>query len=200
MLRKQELAARFKACCTVKADDSEGKLEEGNPTESGKILHELGVVYMQKRYPKDKMRLRLIQSAGLIAATNVRYQSQIVDEDLEKLWSKVQARAKAKHLDYCLSKISQQIRKRVSAIRENARQTLDQLPKIRFRVTKRQARQQQTNKINKIEILQQKISTSYTEIMKNVAEISNGILGKVTMQICSRRYGISCQKRNYSLF
>ena len=175
---EKKLIANLKDFCTPKPDDTT-KLYEYNPKESSEIFHKLGTVYTKKRHPKEIIHVRLIQSAALLAAAKIRNPVMKVGRDLEKLWYKVQVKAKAKYPDKSLSKISEQIKAKVIEMRYKTRQTLDQLPKINYNITEQERVKQEKNKITIVQELQNDIAATYTSIMRNVAKISLDILGEV---------------------
>jgi len=183
MTTEEELIAKLKTLCNAKPDDEDEKQQEAacNKKACGELFANLGNMYMENCDTED-IQLRLIRSAALLAAASIRNPTEKVASDLKKLWCVIQQKAKAKHPDNCLNKVSDQIKLKVAAMRKETRQTLSVLPKLNFFMTKQEILLQQKNKIKIVEDLQNKISSLYTELMKMIAIKCRDILGEKPCQ------------------
>jgi len=183
MSLETELASELKKLCILTGNDDlddASRVKEINLKATGNIFHKLGVLYMEKRHSKELVHVRFVQSAALLVAAKLRHPTEkAAGKDLEKLWHKVQAKAKAKYPNYCLSKISEHIKAKVNAMRQKTKKSLSIIPILKFSMPKWEVNLRQKNKIKIIEKLQNEIFTSYTEVMKIISETSIDILGTV---------------------
>ena len=158
--------------------DSDGKEFEDQIEKSADVLHELGLLYMQKTSNK----FSLVQSAGLLNAAWVRKKSKKKDasgiqKSLEELCSQVLKLADAKILDADLVKYSAEVKEKIEETRKRAIDKLKTVTQINEEIEIDNLLIQEQNKIVEISELQEILADDYMKIMKKLCDYCEDVLG-----------------------
>ena len=160
-----DLANKLKQIC-----DKDGN--EKAPKQSAEIFRELSQIYFQKN-----TMVSLIRSATLLNAAITRKPSNIheIKKDLRKLCFSVLKQAGAKQLDADLIAVAAKVEEKVKVMRNDVNQELDSL-KISETIHKTNKEIENT-KIKIIKNLQEKITTDYKQIMAELLQYCETVMG-----------------------
>ena len=167
--------------------DDDGK--ETNQQESGKIFHELGLIYLKRSADK----LSSIRSAALLVAAQIRCPEKCknIQDDLEALWLNVLVEAKAKTTQISLEVISNDFKQKVSDMRSWTRGKMQLIPKHidyseadeipedydTIMRTEEEGSKARLDKIACVESLQNEVTDRYCSVMNYLAnQIFDNIL------------------------
>ncbi|CAK8681414.1 unnamed protein product [Clavelina lepadiformis] len=171
---ERNLSEKLKASC-----DDQGKEKE--PKASAKILHKLGLNYMNRSPDK----ISLIQSAALFNAAIVRGPENVeeVREDLKKLCDTIQQQAKqafqrvqkvsTNPKSRTIQEAANDIKTRFRRIKQWTNERLGKIKNI-FGTTKEKKRQK---KIQAIKEIQTRISEDYKNCMDDISEFCIEVMG-----------------------
>ena len=168
----ESLSQQLKQLCDKSGQENQHQLEQ-----SAEIFHKMALHYKQKSPDK----LSLIKSAGLLNAAlvrNLRNASQ-VKTDLKDLCCEILKCAKAKKRNVDLIQESKNIVDIIEEMRKNVKSELGPIQRyISQEADGAELFKYQTEKINSIRSLQNKITTDYIKIMSQISKISEEIMGK----------------------
>ena len=168
------LKDNYQTYCLWDGSECKSLSREINRNLSAKIFHKLGLIYMKRNASK----LCPIQSATLFAAAYNRNQNDKIIEDLEKLWYETLSKAKAQNGDISLQVVSNRIQKNVRYFRLQTKRQINQLPKLKVDMSTAILRQMETEKITRVEKIQDEVYSTYKDIMSEVAHYCLDIQGQ----------------------
>nr|XP_026696238.1 uncharacterized protein LOC113475746 [Ciona intestinalis] len=167
---EKNLAQVLKDLC-----DSGGKEMEGTQLEAASIFHKLARIYEKKIKHK---KLNMTRSAALYNAAIVRDpQNQIFKEELKDLCSAVLVKANATKPDACLIFLSLTIKTVLQEMRKYFGESYNQLEIIKYGLDDDQLLKLQRKKVLDIQIIQQGVTRSYTELMRFISDECIDIMG-----------------------
>ena len=176
--REYELAQQLKNVC----DDS-GR--EVDPSESTKIIHELGLIYRQRSPDK----FSLIKSAGLLNAAIIRKPSNIseITQDLADLCKHILQQAEAANQTADLIEKAKEVKSSFTQLRNEVDQFLSNSKSTKNKISTKSALNEITtkleeDKISNIQFIQTKITDTYMKTMANLCEYCENVMGKPPCQ------------------
>ena len=161
-------------CC-----DESGK--ETKPAKAAQILHQIGLIY-RNRSP-DK--ISLIKSAGLLNAAIVRNPSNVlqIKSDLSELCSHILQQSNANNQTADLIGKSEQVKISVTKLRNEVKIFLNsKVPRISTISPKMNLTNQCQMKTNAIQELNKLIAHRYTQIMAELSQYCEQVMGKAPCQ------------------
>ncbi|CAK8673481.1 unnamed protein product [Clavelina lepadiformis] len=166
---EMDLISQIRKLC-----DNKGK--EVKPTETAKLFHQLGLLYMKK---KDKRSL--IRSAALLKAAIIRKPDNVdeIATDLKSLHQLILEESSAIERDADFSLISNEIRKSVDEMREYVKEELESVVSLPNDLDDDDEIQKlQEQKMQQVIHIQEEVSEKFTAIMDDVTKNCINILGK----------------------
>ena len=166
-----KLAQQMKDCYC----DASGK--ETEPAKAAEIVHKIAVIY-RKRSP-DK--IALIQSVGLFNAAIVRNPSNIarVKSDLNEICQHILQKAEANDQNVCLVKKAEQVKTQIEEMRTKVEAFLKRSSLIVSVYSKtNDVHGLISQKISEIREINKTIAHTYKQIMADVSEFSENVMGK----------------------
>ena len=161
-------------CC-----DESGK--ETNPAKAAEILHQIGLIY-RNRSP-DK--ISLIKSAGLLNAAIVRNPTNVlqIKSDLSELCRHILEKSNANNQTADLIGKSEQVKISATKLRNEVKEFLDtKVPKNSTISTGTKRINQCQMKTNAIQELNKLIALRYTQIMAELSQYCEQVMGKAPCQ------------------
>ena len=161
-------------CC-----DESGK--ETNPAKAAEILHRIGLIY-RNRSP-DK--ISLIKSAGLLNAAIVRNPSNVsqIKSDLSELCCHILEKSNANNQTADLIGKSEQVKISVTKLRNKVKEFLDtKVPRISTISAETKQINQSQMKTNAIQELNKLIAHRYKQIMAELSQYCEQVMGKAPCQ------------------
>ena len=162
---ENQLADQLRKIC-----DKDGK--EIAPQESAQIFHELSQIYFERN-----TMVSLIRSATLLNSAITRKPNNIkeIENDLKRLCFHVLKTASAKHLDADLIGFAGKIETKIKTMRNEVNQQLDNLKS--YETINKTKKELENTKIENIRNLQEKISRDYKNIMSEIMQYCQTVMG-----------------------
>ena len=122
----------------------------------------------------------LIRCAVLLNAALVRtrHDANVIKHDLQQLHSRVLQSAEAAQKDFDLRKTAEKVKLSVEKMRKHVDQELRKISNVEEHESENIMDHQELNKVEAIESLQNKVTADYTQIMANIANECEQIMGK----------------------
>ena len=161
-------------CC-----DESGK--ETNPAKAAQILHQIGLIY-RNRSP-DK--ISLIKSAGLLNAAIVRNPSNVsqIKSDLSELCCHILEKSNANNQTSDLMGKSEQVKISLTNLRNEVKEFLEsKVPRISTLSPETKLINKCQMKTNAIQELNKLIAHRYTQIMAELSQYCEHVIGKAPCQ------------------
>ena len=161
-----------KTCCEKKPQ------KENDTNASSKIFHEMGILFMQENSSSDM--LSVIRAAALFNAAisrNSTSKSQ-AKKSLHTLCNQIQREAGCSE-NKDLIQQAELVKTAVEKMREKARKALQKIKKISDDITGDQLLLLEKEKTQKIRKIQDEISEDYKNIMKNLCQFCENVMGRV---------------------
>jgi len=155
--------------------DKHGK--EKNPAEAAGIIHKIGLIY-RKRSPN---KIALVKSAGLFNAAILRNPSNIsqIKYDLSELCRHILQLANATKQNVDLTKEAENVKVSINKLRQKVEEYLKtNVQKLPESTPKSQMKQLQKEKIPIIMKLNKTIAKKYKQIMSELSQFCENVLGK----------------------
>ena len=168
--REIKLARELKSTC-----DDKGK--ELNPSNSAKIIYQLGLLYRDRASDK----FSLIKCVGLLNAAIARKPSNAkqIKNDLSKVCKQVLKHAKAKNQNANLLKKSGQVKREFNVLRSKVKAQMEtftcELQKDATVIDDQKMIEEK--RISGMKDIQQKIADEYLRIMSNLCKYCEGVMG-----------------------
>ena len=177
--QEQSLVEELKSNC----QDNDGKEIDLNI--SARIFHKLGLLHLRRSantYSIESM-VCLIKSAVLLNAALVRTDTdsddtKLIKQDLNQLFQHLLRAAGAESTNADLLAKSEKVKRLVENMRNNVNGRLSEIPIITESKSNNEINRQEQEKVKAIAELQNKITADYTNIMANIAEDCEEIMGK----------------------
>ena len=156
---------------------------EIDPHISAPIFHKLAILYLQRSKICNTVSeciIRLTRSAALLNAALVRITSDANDikYSLKELHQHLLETAEAHIKDADLFDKANHVKRSIEEMRSFVDKQLVEISKIEADISESNLNEKELNKIKAIESLQNKITADYTEIMSNLANYCEQIMGK----------------------
>ena len=156
--------------------------KEIDPKISATIFHNLGSLYLKrsKFCSTIENMISLIRCAVLLNAALVRTSSDanIIQQDIKQLNDNLLKSAEAENQNVDLCQKSEKVKLSVKKMRKHVDEELCKIPKVKPHECENKMYEDETNKVNAVKSLQNKITADYTEIMANLATDCQQIMGK----------------------
>ena len=181
-IEEEEFAEELRLARVMKDEYCEasaaGRYQELEPKCAAKILHQIGLIY--KRHSPNK--IALVQSVGLLNAAIVRNPSNAfqIKKDLSILCKHILIEAKAKMPNADLMKKASDVKNLVVHLRKEVSQRLNPtkvISDIDF-LSSQESQIQKTKQIMDIMQLNDYIADKYKEIMAELSQFCENIMGK----------------------
>ena len=155
---------------------------EIDPQISAPIFHNLAILYLQRSKICNTVEcmIRLIRSAALLNAALVRTTSDANDikYSLKQLHQHLLERAEAEQKDADLLDKTNHVKHSIEEMRSYVDEQLVEISNAEADLSESNMNEEDLYKIKTIESLQNKITDDYTEIMANLANDCENIMGK----------------------
>ena len=170
---EKRLVKQLKHVC-----DNKGR--ETDTSKSAPILHQIGKVYHLRGKCSGDF-ISLIQSASLYNAAIVRSldnQREIIEKDLKQLCKCILSKAAAEDQDADLIEQTIRVKKEFDTLRHNVNERLQLIPQLSEVIDKNQQENLQHQKVALVRNLQSYITGRYIQIMADLIEYCQVIMGK----------------------
>ena len=155
---------------------------------SARIFHKLGQLHLRRSantfsIESIESMVCLIKSAVLLNAALVRTDTdtddtKLIKQDLNQLFQHLLRAAGAEYTNVDLFAKSEKVKHLVENMRDNVNGRLSEIPIIAKSKSNNKMNRQEQEKVKAIKGLQNKITDDYTDIMANIAEYCEQIMGK----------------------
>ena len=168
----------FRLAQQMKNDFCDGSGKEKDPAKAAEIFHKIGITY-RKRSP-DK--IALVQSVGLFNAAILRNPSNIaqIKSDLIEICQHILQIAEAKHQNVSLIKKAEEVKAQFENLRTEVKFSLkESLPNISVNHSDtNDVHELISHKISTIRSINKQIANRYKQIMANVSQFCENVMGK----------------------
>jgi len=174
---ENDVEVEIKLAKEIKEKYCDKQGNETNPTEAAKIFHKIGLIYRQRSPDK----IALIKSAGLFNEAILRNPSNLpqIKLALSELCHHILQLANAKIQNVDLIKKSKDVKISVTKLRQEVEQYLEtNIPKISRLEAKPQINEMKKQKISSMKQLNKMIAQSYKQIMSELSQFCEDVLGK----------------------
>ena len=168
----------FRLAQQLKSDFCDGSGKEKKTAKSAEIIHKIGLTY-RKRSPN---KIAIIQSVGLFNAAILRNPSNIaqIKSDLIEICQHILQIAEAKHQNVSLIKKAEEVKAQFEKLRAEVKFSLkESLPNISVNHgNTNDVHELISHKISTIRIINKQIANRYKQIMADVGQFCENVMGK----------------------
>ena len=171
----QTLAQNLKDCCEVTTIDGSQRFKETNPQESALILHKIAKIYLEE----EPNKISLIKSVGLLNAAAVRNPSNItaIEEDISNTCRRILQLAGASDTPTDLIRYAQVIKNEICELRNDVDRRLNNVTQISGNLDQITLDILEKEKITQIQEIQEYVTDCYKQIMRQLSEKCQIIMG-----------------------